>query len=195
MEAHASGIEVENTERDKTMVDIMERISECELAMDNQKEKENKEKETAEEMRKQATERIGETRRDTVEKMKRRKRRRNSDVMEALKGSLEMRKQEQQQAKELCEKELNLMETRLHQQQDFTQAMLEQQQLFQQQQAVTMSILNTLAEITKNLKRLILFPIDTFFPILLFTFFVHNSETILFVSPLFISLNFMSYTH
>ena len=81
-----------------------------------------------------------------------RKRRRNSDVMEVLKGSLEMKQKEQEQAKELRERELNLMEDQFKQQKEFTRSMMEQQQqLQQQQQAITMSILNTLAQITKNL--------------------------------------------
>ena len=73
--------------------------------------------------------------------------------MEVLKGSLKMKKKEQEQARELRERELNLMEDHLKRQEDFTRTIMEQQQQFQQQQqAVTMSILNTLAQITKNLK-------------------------------------------
>ena len=100
MEERASGIDVDYTERDRAMVDILERMSECEMTLESNKEKENKEKGTAEEMRKKAMESFGETRRRHSEENEElvtpeRKRRRNSDVMEVLKGSLEMKKKEQ----------------------------------------------------------------------------------------------------
>ncbi len=52
IEERASGIDAEYTERGRAMVDILERMSECEMQMESNKEKENREKETAEEMRK-----------------------------------------------------------------------------------------------------------------------------------------------
>ena len=157
IEEQASGIEAEYTERDRAMIDILERMSECEMQLESNKEKENKENETAEEMRKKAMESFGETRKRRREENEElvtpeRKRRCNSDVMEVLKGSLEMKKKEQEQARELRERELNLMEDQVKQQKEFTRSMMEQQQQFQQQQQpVTMSILNTLAQIAKNL--------------------------------------------
>ena len=159
MEERASGIDVEYTERDRAMVDILERMNECEVALDSKKEKEIQEKATAEEMRKKVTERFGETRRRHSEEngnliTPKRKHRQNSDVMEVLKGSLEMKQKEQEQAGQLRQKELALMESQYQRQDEFQRLMMEQQQQFQQQQqAVTMSILNTLAEITKNLKK------------------------------------------
>ena len=54
-ENRASGVDVEFTQRDKAMTDILERMSECEVAMHSQKQKEKQERETAEEMRRRAT--------------------------------------------------------------------------------------------------------------------------------------------
>ena len=54
-EKRASGVEVEFTEKDQALLDIMERMDECE-ENEQEKQKELKEKETAEEMRKQAVE-------------------------------------------------------------------------------------------------------------------------------------------
>ncbi len=59
-----------------------------------------------------------------------RKRRRDSDVMEVLKGSLEMKKKEQEQARELRDRELNLIDNQLKGQEEFTRSMMEQQQQF-----------------------------------------------------------------
>jgi hypothetical protein len=158
-EERASGVEVEYTERDQAMVDILERMNEYEVALESKKVKDLQEKATAEDMRKKATERVGETRRRHSEENdeitpERKQRRRNSDVIEVLKGSLEMKRKEQEQTGQLREREITLMERQFQRQDEFQRAMIEQQQQFQQQQqAVTMSMLNTLAEITKNLKK------------------------------------------
>ena len=53
----------EYTERDRIVTDIVERIKKCDLAAGAVKSKEKKERATAEGMRKQATERLGKTRR------------------------------------------------------------------------------------------------------------------------------------
>ena len=157
MEERASGIDVEYTERDRAMVDILERMSECEMTLEIKKEKENKEKESAEEMRRKAMEKFGETRRRRNEENEElatpeRKRRRNYDVMELMKTSIEAKKKEKEQERELREKELNLMKNQLKQQEELIKSMVTQQQQFQQShQVVTMSILHTLSEITKKL--------------------------------------------
>lgn len=160
IEEQESGIDAEYTERDRTMIDILERMHECDMQLESNIQKEIKEKETAEEMRREATDSFGETRkrRCTKENEKlitpERKRIRNSDVMDVLKGSLEMKKKEQEQAKELRERELNFMESQLMRQEEFIRSIMKQQQQFQQQQqAVTMSILNTLAQTTKSLNK------------------------------------------
>ena len=49
---------------------------------------------------------------------------------------------------------MEMMERQFTQQQEFQRSMMEQQQQFQlQQQAVTMSIMNTLAELIKTIKK------------------------------------------
>jgi hypothetical protein len=50
--------------------------------------------------------------------------------MEVLKGSLEMKKKEQEQARELRDRELNLIDNQLKGQEEFTRSMMEQQQQF-----------------------------------------------------------------
>ena len=62
-EVRASGVDVEYTERDKLLTDIVEKMEEFEEAMEKVKGKEKKDRESAEEMRKRAVEQLGETRR------------------------------------------------------------------------------------------------------------------------------------
>ena len=148
-EERASGVDVEYTERDRAMEDLLERMNEYEVALESKKDKDIQEKATAEDMRKKATERVGETRRSHSEENdevtpERKQRRRNSDVIKVLKGSLELRRKEQEQAGQLREREIVLIERQFQRQDEFLRAMMEQQQQFQQQQqAVTMSMLNT----------------------------------------------------
>ena len=83
------------------------------MALESKKEKDIQEKATAEDMRKKATERVGEARRRHSEENdeitpERKQRRRNSDVIEVLKGSLEMKRKEQEQAGQLRERKLYL---------------------------------------------------------------------------------------
>ena len=165
MENRASGVEVDYTDRDKAMVDILERMSELELAVETQKEKEKADRASAEEMRKRATERLGETRRrhseeldsddgDMVLVTPERKRRRSSEMLDVLKGSLEVKTMEQEQAQQLRQQEISLLKSQMLHQQQFQRSVLEQQQQFQQQQqAVTLAIVNTLAELVKNVKK------------------------------------------
>ena len=68
LEERSSGIDVQYTERDRAMVDILERMNECEMTLEIKKEKENKEKGSAEEMTREAMEKFGETRRRNEEK-------------------------------------------------------------------------------------------------------------------------------
>ena len=50
MEERASGIDVEYTERNRAMADILGRMNECEMTLGSKKEKENKETKSSEEM-------------------------------------------------------------------------------------------------------------------------------------------------
>ena len=52
------------------MVDTLERMSECEMQLERNKEKESKEKEPAEEIRKKTMESFGEARKRTVKRMR-----------------------------------------------------------------------------------------------------------------------------
>ena len=61
-EARASGVDVEYTELDKLLTDIVEKMEEFEEAMEKVKGNEKKDRESAEEMRKRAVEQLGETR-------------------------------------------------------------------------------------------------------------------------------------
>lgn len=134
MKKGASGIDAEYMERYKAMVDILERMSECEIALESKKRKKqgNKKKGRAEEMWSKAKEGFGKTRRQRREENEEfvtheRKKRGNSDVMKVVKWSLGMTK-EQDQARKLRERKLTLMENQLQWEEDFTQTMMEQQQ-------------------------------------------------------------------
>ena len=73
-------------------------------------------------------------------------------MMELMKTLIETKKKEKEQERELREKELNLMENQLKQQEEVIKLMVTQQQQFQlSRQVVTMSILHTFSEITKKL--------------------------------------------
>ena len=76
-----------------------------------------------------------------------------SDVMQLLKDSIEMKRKEHELAAHTKEKEMDIWRTQMDQQQQFLRAMMDQQQQFQQQQqAVAVSMMSTLAEIAKNMK-------------------------------------------
>ncbi|CAB4014574.1 Hypothetical predicted protein [Paramuricea clavata] len=61
-EKRASGVDVDFTEKDQVLLDIMERMEECEEENEQERQKENYDKETGAETRKRAVERLGETR-------------------------------------------------------------------------------------------------------------------------------------
>ena len=63
LEERSSGIDVQYTERDRAMVDILERMNECEMTLEIKKEKGS-----AEEMTREVMEKFGETRRRNEEK-------------------------------------------------------------------------------------------------------------------------------
>ena len=136
-ESRASGVDVEFTQRDKAMTDILERMSECEMTMDSQKQKEKQERETAEEMRRRATERFSETRKrqsgeggsknDDQVTPEKKQRRGSSEVLDVLKESLQLKKNEQENAQSLKEREMEMMERQFTQQKEFQRSMMEQQ--------------------------------------------------------------------
>jgi hypothetical protein len=66
-EERATGIEVEFSESDEAMVDILQKMNDYELELESKKNKDVQERSTAEDMRKKATERIGKTKRQHSE--------------------------------------------------------------------------------------------------------------------------------
>ena len=102
-----------------------------------------KQRATAEEMKKQATERLGETRRrHSVEAYldnkdqgllvtpEKRRRRSNFDVMKFLEESLAAKKEQQEESNRLRAREIALVEKQIASQQQFQQNVLNQQQQF-----------------------------------------------------------------
>ena len=159
VEKRASGVDVEYTEKDRALLDILERMEECEQESELEKQKELREKETAEEMRKRAVERFGETRkRMNSEKedggMPDGKRKRGGEMIEVLKESIKATKEREEAERQIRERDMDLKEQQLAMQQQFQQNLLEQQQQFQlQQQAMTMAIVNAMTELVKNIKK------------------------------------------
>ena len=159
-EKRASGVDVEFTEKDQALLDIMERMEECEVESEQEKQKELKEKETAEEMRKRAVERLGETRKRAGVSDKENggtpdgNRKRNGEIVEVLKESIKATKEKEEAERQLRERDMNLREQHLAMQQQFQQGLLEQQQQFQlQQQAMTMAFVNAMTELVKNINK------------------------------------------
>ena len=167
-EVRASGVDVEYTERDKLLTDIVVNMEEFEEAMEKVKGKEKKDRESAEEMRKRAVEQFGETRRrhaladaEVLESdegilvtPEKRRRRSNGDIMKILEQSLATKRVEHEESSRLREREIALMENQMLSQQQFQRTLLEQHQQFQQQQQnVTFAMVTTLSELVKNMRK------------------------------------------
>ncbi len=164
VERRASGVDVEYSEKDQALLDILERMAECdeinEQERQRQTQRQNQDLETAEEMRKRAVERLGETKKrvhnedgaggQTPEG----KRKKSGQLVEILKESVKVTKDREDADREYKEREMRLREQQLNMQQQYQQSLLEQQQQFQvQQQAVTMAIVNALSELVSNIKK------------------------------------------
>ena len=172
-EVQASGVDVEYTERDKLLTDIVVKMEEFEEAMEKVRGKEKKDRESAEEMRKRAVEQLGETRRrhalanyDVLDAEvlesdegilvtpEKRRRRSNGDIMKILEQSLAAKRVEHEESSRLREREIALMENQMLSQQQFQRTLLEQQQQFQQQQQnVTFAIITTLSKLVKSMRK------------------------------------------
>ena len=167
-EVRASRVDVEYTERDKLLTDIVEKMEEFEEAMEKVKGNEKKDRESAEEMRKRAVEQLGETRRrhalandDVLDAEvlesdegilvtpEKRRRRSNGDIMKILEQSLATKRVEHEESSRLREREIALMENQMLSQQQFQRTLLEQQQ----QQNVTFAMVTTLSELVKNMRK------------------------------------------
>ena len=163
----ASGVDVEYNEKDQALLDILERMVECdevnEQERQRQNQRQNQEVETAEEMRKRAVERLGETRKRVIDindedgvggRTPEGKRKKSGELVEILKESVKVTKNREDADREFKEREIRLREQQLNMQQQFQMSLLEQQQQFQvQQQAVTMAIVNALSELASNIKK------------------------------------------
>lgn len=133
-EAKASGVDTDYGEIYQAMTDIKERITEFEELREGEEQKKQKEKTTAEDMRKKATEKLGETKRrksDSADsedgeepKIKRPSGNGRSGILEILKESVEVKRKEQEEQRELRRKEFELREAELKQQQQLNMEMM-----------------------------------------------------------------------
>lgn len=163
-EKKASGVEVEFDEAYQALTEIDERMSEWE---EKSQEKEATEKETAEDMRRKAVERLSSTRKrkktdgvagesdnnsdDGVSPSK--KKSSHTNLVSMMEASIAMKKTEQEEHRQLRHRELDLRAAEMQQQQQFQTMLLhQQQQQQQQQQALNMAMLNTVNQLLKHIK-------------------------------------------
>lgn len=155
----ASGIEVEYDENYQALTEIHERIVEWEEA---RQAKDTTEKVTAEEMRKRATEKLSSTKKrkedvgsgDESEEDTPKKRKSQTNLVEVMNQSVLFKRADQQEQRQLRQRELDIRASELQQQQQFQNHLLQKQQQFQQQQqAMNMAMFNALNEMLKHIKR------------------------------------------
>lgn len=128
-EARASGVQKEYSENYQAMTDIAERIAEFEVDRAKEDKKLEKDKQHAEDMRKKATEKLGETRKrkssersvesdeEDPQKAKKPKPGGRSGIVDVLRESIDAKK-------ELRTKEMELREAELKQQREMNMAMM-----------------------------------------------------------------------
>ena len=154
-ERRVSGVDAEYNEIHQALTDINEKIADWE---EQQEEKGESEKATAEEMRKRATEKLSERKRrsssddqESSDGATPKKRKCHTSVTELLERTIEGKATEHVEQQISRQKELELRAEELRQQQQFQAMLLQQQQQFQQQQpAMNMAMLNTFAELLKK---------------------------------------------
>jgi len=142
-EIRASGISPEQDELDVLLEEITEREKDAKESKENVDEKEAKDKATADEMRKKAMERMGQTKKRKSQEedeggiKERRKRRTGSDAVEFLKEKCEkemaLREMEIEINKKEQQEKAGQFEVMFNQQQTMLQAMQQQQSQQQQQ--------------------------------------------------------------
>ena len=142
-EKKASGVEVEFDEAYQALTEIDERMSEWE---EKSQEKEATEKETAEDMRRKAVERLSSTRKrkktDNVEGDNNsddgvspsKKKSSHTNLVSMMEASMAMKKTEQEEHRQLRHRELDLRAAEMQQQQQFQTMLLHQHQQQQHQQ-------------------------------------------------------------
>ena len=155
----ASGIEVEYDEVYQALTEIDQRMSEWE---EKSQEKEATERETAEDMRRKAVERLSSKKKrkkadegapggdNSEERISPKKKSSHTNLVAMMEASVEMKRNEQEQQRQIRNRELDLRAAELQQQQQFQSMLLQQYQ--QQQQAMNMAMSNTVSEIFKSIK-------------------------------------------
>ena len=156
----ASGVEVEYDENYQALTEIHDRIIEWEEA---RQAKETTEKVIAEEMRKRATEKFSTTKKrkadvgsgdESEEDSPPKKRQSQTNLVEVMNQSVLMKRTDQQEQRQLRQRELDMRAAELQQQQQFQNHLLQQQQQFQQQQqAMNMAMFNALNEMLKHIRK------------------------------------------
>ena len=155
-EKRGSGIEVEYDENYQALTEIHDRIVEWEEAREV---KETTEKKAAEEMRRKATKNLSATKKRTEGEKETKyesdeetpkKRRSHTNLVEVMKQSVVIKRTDQQEQRQLRQRELDIRAAEVQQQQQFQNMLLQQQQ---QQQAMNIAMLNAMGELLKNLKQ------------------------------------------
>lgn len=156
MEEKASGIEVEQTELEKLIEEILEREknakNELESKEREKKSKAEKEKASAEEVRKQAMERMAKRKGDDEENREKKPkiRRSTADAIDYLREKSSNEKEYRKEELEIRKREIQLQAEKQdqtqRQQQAMFSAMMAQIQQQQQQQQNMMSLMKTLME-------------------------------------------------
>ena len=167
-EEKRASVDVEYGELERGLLDIKERMAELEEQRENEDKKQKKDKASAEEMRKQATENLSETRKrrtsagesdsDIGEPAASNGKRKcnNSSMIDVFRENIQLKKLEKAQNEEMRKREMDARATELQQQRMFQQSLLHQQQQFkkkQQQQAFNLQMIGALGELLKCIQK------------------------------------------
>ena len=163
-EKKQSGVDVEYGELDQSLQDIKERMAEFEELREGEEQKQKKDKAAAEEMRRQATEKLSETKKrkaslevedvDDKYASPSGKRKKTTSMVDVVKETIELKKWQQESDERIKKRELDLRASEMQQQQMFQQSLLQQQHQFQQQQqTLNMSMMSALNELLKVIKK------------------------------------------
>jgi hypothetical protein len=152
-EARATGIDAEFDEKTQLLTDIHNRMKDFELGfvqeIEKKQEQQEKEKATAEEMRRKASEKLGETsqRKELVTPSKKRK---STEFVEYLKQKEEGNRLNTERQLNIREEELKLEKQKLDLQQGMQNQMLEQLRMQQQSQAAMFNLFQTFSDKFKS---------------------------------------------
>ena len=152
-EARATGIDAEFDEKTQLLTDIHNRMKDFELGfvqeIEKKQEQQEKEKATAEEMRRKASEKLGKTsqRKELVTPSKKRK---STEFVEYLKQKEEGNRLNTERQLNIREEELKLEKQKLDLQQGMQNQMLEQLRMQQQSQAAMFNLFQTFSDKFKS---------------------------------------------